>query len=229
MSRVAFVCSGTLCIALLAGCWEGVSRDVLSTLLSVDGEVVSSSKGSAEFYPANSQTKLSAGSILRTSKGARANLILIPGALVRLLERAELKIDELRLTKDGNETGDAVRERIARVELHRGGMVGRFKGIARFAIETPNAAINVLPDCLFCLDVNENRTRLTCIRGKVFANSKSGQSVSVDAGFVCEWPSKNPPLPAAEDKQAQTDTTAGLQVARELQDLAAAQRDRLPF
>ena len=131
---------------LLTGCWEGISRQVLATVLSLHGEVVYLSKGSTNFRPANSQAKLSAGAVLKTSSGARANLVLIPGALAQVSGDSELKINELKLRKDGNETGDAMRERIARVELRRGGMVVLFEGVARFTIETREATIRVLPD-----------------------------------------------------------------------------------
>jgi len=102
---------------LLTGCWEGISRQVLATVLSLHGEVVYLSKGSSNFRPANSQAKLSAGAVLKTSSGARANLVLIPGALAQVSGDSELKINELKLRKDGNETGDAMRERIARITL----------------------------------------------------------------------------------------------------------------
>src|SRR4051812_46284158 len=111
-----------------AGCWEGITRSISSTVLSTRGEVVCLSKGSTNFQPLKPEVKLSAGSILKTSSGAQANLILIPGALAQVSGDSELKIDELKLIKDGNETGDAMRERIARIELRRGGIVVLFEG-----------------------------------------------------------------------------------------------------
>ena len=214
---------------LLTGCWEGISRQVLATVLSLHGEVVYLSKGSTNFRPANSQAKLSAGAVLKTSSGARANLVLIPGALAQVSGDSELKINELKLRKDGNETGDAMRERIARVELRRGGMVVLFEGVARFTIETREATIRVLPSCLLRLDVDESGTRATCVSGKFYATPKNGQVVEVDAGYFREWPSERGAVSATEDRRGQTDTTATLEAARELQELAVAQRYRLPF
>jgi len=52
-------------------------------------------------------------------------------------------------------TGDAIRDRRARMELRRGVMVVLFEGFARFNIETDQATINVLPSCLFRIDVDE--------------------------------------------------------------------------
>jgi FecR protein len=218
-----------LLAGLLTGCWEGISRQVFPTVLSADGAVAYLSKGSTSFRPVDSQPKLGAGAILKTSSGARINLVLIPGALAQISGDSELKIDELKLRKDGNETGDAIRERIARIELRRGSMVVLFEGVARFTIETREATIRVLPSCLLRLDVDERGTRVTCVRGKFYATPQNGQIVAVDAGYFREWPSERGAVSTAEDPRSQTDVTATLEVARELQELAGAQRDRLPF
>src|SRR5947207_7198586 len=118
------------------GCWEGITRSVSATVLSTRGEVVCRSKESTNFRPVRPEVKLNAGSILKTSSGSRANLVLIPGALAQVSGDSELKIDELKLRKDGNETGDAMRERIAHIELRRGGIAVLFEGVSRFTIET---------------------------------------------------------------------------------------------
>lgn len=224
-----FVVFAVACALAQAGCWEGITRSISATVLSTRGEVVCLSKGSTNFRPLSPDTKLGAGSILRTSSSAQIDLVLIPGALAQVSGDSELKIDELKLRKDGNETGDAIRERIARIELRRGGMVVLFEGVARFTIETPEATIRVLPSCLLRLDVDESEVRATCVRGKFYATPKNGQIVGVDAGYFREWPSERGAVPAAEDRRSQMDTTATLETARELQEIAAAQRDRLPF
>ena len=227
MRRIFFVLPLISAVAL-SGCWEGISRDVLATVLSTRGEVVSLSKGSANFGPVGPETKLGAGSILRTLSGAKVDLLLVPGALARVSGNSELKIEELNLTKDGNETGDAIRERVARMELRRGTMIVLFEGFAHFTIETRAATIRVLPSCLLRLDVDETRTRATCVRGKLYATPQNGQPVAIDTGFFREWPSVRGAVSTTEDPQGQTDTPSTLEAARELQELAA-QRDRLPF
>ncbi len=219
----------TILAFVLSGCWEGMSRQVVATILSLRGQIVYSSKKGGSFEPVSSETKLGAGSTLRTPTDGAINLALIPGALTQISGDSELKIEELELTKDGNETGDAIRERIARVGFRRGEMVVLFDGFARFTIQTPQATITVLPGCLIRLDVDANRTRVTCVRGKIFAAQKPGQISAVEAGYVCEWPSDHGPVPAADDPQGQIDTTVTLQSGRELRDLEAARRDHLPL
>src|SRR5260370_41607491 len=139
-------------------------------------------KRSSNFRPLDSRANLSAGTTLRTSADAQLNLVLVPGALAQISADSELKIEELNLTKDGNETGDAIRDRRARMELRRGAMVVLFEGFAHFNIETDQATINVLPSCLFRIDVDETRTRLTVVRGKLYATAKNGEGAAVDAG-----------------------------------------------
>ena len=228
MPRALFVFAITSTLAL-GGCWEGVTREILATLLSVHGEVVDLSNTSGDRHTIDSASRLGAGSILATSSDARADLMLIPGALIRLLGESEFKIEQLELTKDGNETGDAMRERVARVELERGGIIVLFEGFAKFTIDTPKVTINVLPSCLLRVDVDPNRTRVTCVRGKVSVAAKNGEMTTVDGGSFREWPSKGVTISLAEDSQAQKDTAAALQVARELQELEAAHRDQLPI
>ena len=216
------------CALSLSGCWDGITKEVVATILAIRGEVTCSSKGSTNFRPLDSKSKISPGSIVRTSSDAQFDLSLVPGALAQVLGDSELKIEELTITKDGNETGDAMRERVAQVELTQGKMIVLFEGFGRFTIKTRNATINVLPSCLFRLDVDQSRTRVTCIRGKLYVTPQNGELVAVNGGLFHEWPSRNGAMSVTEDPQAQADTTTTLQAARQLQELDAAQRDRLP-
>ena len=228
MPRAPFVFAIISALAL-SGCWEGVTRRVLATVLSVRGEIVDLSNTSNDRRVIDSASRLGPGSILATSTEAQADLMLVPGALIRLLGESEFKIEQLELTKDGNETGDAMRERVARVELRRGGMIVLFDGFAKFTIGTAKATITVLPNCLLRVDVDQSRMRLTCVRGKVSVTPQNGEMATVDGGFFREWPSKGNAVSLTEDAQGQKDTAAALQVARELQELEAAHRDRLPI
>jgi hypothetical protein len=212
----------------LGGCWEGMTRNVLATVLSAHGEIVVFTDGASTSQAVNEQSKLRAGCHLRTSNDAKLDLQLIPGALAEISGDSELKIDQLTITKDGNETGDGIRDRVARVSIPHGHIVVLFDGFAHFIIETPQISVAILPDCLIRLDVDQNRTRLTCVRGKVQVAAKNADPVNVDGGNYREWPSEKGAIRVTEDEKAQKDVAAGLQTARELQELAAAQRDKLP-
>ena len=224
----ASVCLALTSAIALAGCWEGISRDVVPTILSTKGKVVCSLRESGEFRPLSAQTRLGGGATVRTLTDAESNLEIIPGVLARLYPDSELRLHQLTITKDGNESGDAMRERTAGIELSRGGMVVLFEGAAKFTINTPHATITVLPSCLFRVDVDSSKTRLICVRGKVYAKPRSGRAGAILGGFLQEWPSEHDPFPAAEDIRAQKEIGPTLETAHTLHELDVAQHDRLP-
>jgi|ERR1051326_477509 hypothetical protein len=212
----------------LVGCWEGITRSVSATLLSTHGKV-SFLEGSAEFRPLEGRSTFAAGAVLRTESDGQLDLVLIPGALAKISSDSELKIAELQLTKDGNETGDAMRGRHARVELLRGSMVVLFEGFARFKVDTHEVGITVLPSCLFRVDVDGPKTRLTVVRGKLYAAPKGGDGSALNAGDTREWSSEPGKSPTASASTKTTNPAEILETSRELQELASARRDRLPF
>jgi hypothetical protein len=227
MARTLLVL-GLPALCFLSSCWEGTTRDVVATVLSLRGDAVYSADGTETFRSVTGETKLGRTSVLRISAAAEVDLALIPGTLARVLSESELKIKQLRLTKDGNETGEAMRERMAQVQLEQGKMIVLSEGAVNFAIETPHVAIAVLPSCLFHVDVDQRRTRLTCVRGRLRIRSQNARSVTLGAGAFQEWPSERDAMPTTEDPRAQKDIAATVAAARELQQADEAGRDRIP-
>jgi hypothetical protein len=210
-----------------ASCWQGETRSVLASILAVHGEVVLA-ENSARSVHVDLSSKPGANCVLKTSAGADIDLMLVPGALVHLSSNSELKIHELKLTKDGNETDNGITDRVARIELERGKMIVLFEGTTRFTITTRHAAITVTPSCLFQIETDETKTRLTCVRGKVFSSPSQSEISLVDAGYFRVWPSREPPAISAEDSRAQIDTAEALKVGSRLRELESARQNRLP-
>src|SRR5256885_7442675 len=77
---------------VLSGCWEGISREVVATVLSIRGETVYSQQGSTNSAPINRRTLLSGGAVLRTASDGQLDLSLVPGALARVPANSELRI-----------------------------------------------------------------------------------------------------------------------------------------
>src|SRR5438477_11276201 len=98
----------TIFTFVLSGCWEGMSRQVVATILSLRGQIVYSSKEGGSFEPISSETKLGAGSILRTFTDVVVNIALIPGELKQVYGNSELMYEDLELTQYFNDTGDAI-------------------------------------------------------------------------------------------------------------------------
>ena len=112
MRRVVLIFSFAVACVSLSGCWQGMTREVLATVLSVRGEAAWAMEGRNDVRPITSQTKFGTGSIVRTFQDAQIDMTLVPGALARISSNSELKIEKLRLSKDGNETEDGMRSRV---------------------------------------------------------------------------------------------------------------------
>src|SRR5215468_4134828 len=124
MRFVSFSNGLALCVCLLGnGCSKGITRATAATVFFVRGNVVFGNAERNDFQPVTSKSKIHVSDIVRTSDGASINLALIPGAFVQLSENSEIKIEELRLTKDGNETSGGMLDRRASIRLNRGRIV----------------------------------------------------------------------------------------------------------
>jgi hypothetical protein len=224
-----------LCCGLASGCWEGVTTQVAATALSMHGPVVIGTEELNDFQSVTPQSRLSGGSSVRTLDDAWLNLTLLPGTLLRLSSNSEIKIEELKISKDGNETGDAMRDRVARLRLSRGKITVLFsrpnKSAAQFSISAGQATITTDSDCLFCVQSDQTTTRLTCVRGKVYV-SHSGQSaaVAIGAGYFQKWPSVRLQTTAAtDDAGAEIDVVDSLKIGDELRELQFRWQNRRPF
>jgi len=65
-----------------------------------------------------------------------------------------------------------------------------------------------------------NTERAHVPTGISYATPKNGQIVAVNSGHFREWPSERGAVSTAEDRRGQMDTTATLEAARELEELA---------
>jgi hypothetical protein len=209
-----------------------VSRSVLATVLSNQGEVVYQKSEQEKAEPLASKTNPGSGSVLRTSHDAEVNLALLPGALVHISGDSEVRIEELLLGKDGNETEDGVRNRTARVELNRGNISVVFErrddSDSRFAIVTPGVIITANEDCVCHLQVDNGKTRVTCARGKLYGAASAAEAVTIKAGYFQEWPGGQTRA-ATDEAVAQGDVADALEAEVALQQLQRERLKRRPF
>jgi hypothetical protein len=223
-----------LCCGLASGCWKGVTTQVAATVLSMHGPVVFGIDEQMDFRPVAPESRLRDGSTVRTLDGAWLNLALLPGALLRLSSNSEIKIEELKISKDGNETGDAMRSRTARVRLNWGKITILFsqsdKSTSQLAITARQATITADSDSLFCVQSDHATTRLTCVQGKVYASPGAQPAVAIGAGYFQRWPSARlGTVAAAEDAAAQIDVVDSLEIGDQLRELQSGRQNRRPF
>src|SRR5436305_13160429 len=171
MRRVLLCSVLTLCCCLLEnGCSKGITRATAATVFFATGNVVFGNAERNDFQPVTSKSKIHAGDTVRTAEGASINLALIPGAFVQLSGNSEIKIEDLRLMKDGNETAGGMLDRRAWIRLNRGRIVSLFsqsaKNASKFGITAGQVKLKPDSDCLFCVWTDGTMTRATCGRGE---------------------------------------------------------------
>ena len=222
-----------LCCGLASGCWEGITSPVAAMVLSMHGPVVVGTEEHDDFQPVRPVSRLPAGSAVRTLDSAWLNLALLPGALLQLSSNSEIKIEELKISKDGNETGEAMRSRTARIRLNRGKITILFSGgknASRFAVNAGETTITADSDSLFCVQSDQATTRLTCVRGKVYASHNAQLAVAIGAGYFQKWPSARlETVAAAGDAAAQVDIVDSLEIGNQLGELQSGWQNRRPF
>jgi hypothetical protein len=173
------------------------------------------------------------GDILEMTGSSSAAISLLPNLLVQLDRNARLEILRLAITKDGNETGGAMRGRYAEVRLLTGRMfVSQAWGeaIAKLGIVIPQGELITTSNALFCVESDEQKTRVTCVSGYVGFQARKGEDVTpIPPGFVWEGSTSGAALVAAEtDARGQADLLEGLEVEEKLRALSSQTRLVLP-
>ena len=225
----------TLCVCLLEnGCSKGITRATAATVFFVKGNVVFGNATRKDFQPVTADSKIHTGDIVRTSDGASINLALIPGAFIHVSGNSEIKIEDLRLTKDGNETAGGVLDRRGSIRLNRGKVVSLFshshRSASEFDIATDQITIRPDSDCLFSVWTDGTTSRIACSRGEVNASNEAQPSVKIAAGYFSQWPTVlKEPIAAIGDARAQMDIKTAVDVELELLDQAAGWQNRRAF
>lgn len=192
----------------------------------VNRDVVFGNAARNQLRPATPRSKIQEGDTVRTSEGAAISLALVPGAFVQLSGNSEMKIEELRLTKDGNETAGGMLDRRARMRLKRGKVSILFSRADRsasfLAVMTNQSTIEPDSDCLFSVWTDGVTTRVACGRGEVIASGEGQPMVKITAGYFHHWPTASKdPTAAAGDADAQMDIRTSLAAEKEFLDQAA--------
>ena len=223
-----------LCCVLGNGCSKGLTRSTVATVFLVKGNVVFGNAERDDFQPVTSKSKIRAGDTVRTSDGASINLALMPGAFVQLAGNSEIKIDDLALTKDGNETAGGVLDRRAFIRLNRGKIVSLFshsdRSVSEFGVTTAQVSLKPDSDCLFSVWTDGITSRVACGRGEVTTPADAQPQIKIAAGYFSQWPTRSKePIVAITDAAAQMDVKTALDAELELLDQAAGWQNGRAF
>lgn len=185
MSRARCACLAV--VTVCSGCSDGIRRDVAGKFLAAENCTVQ--VGATSRSAKAGDTVAAAGNVV-TAETGRASIALLPNVLVGLGPATELQIRALALQKDGNETANAMRRRIAHVKLMRGELYASQdrRDIAaepEFQIETAQGMAQSTFDCLFALKVNNERTEVTCASGWAYFKVRGAREATrVEPGQV---------------------------------------------
>jgi hypothetical protein len=227
MRFVSFSSVLAFCVCLLGnGCSKEITRSTVPVVFFVKGNVVFGDAERNHFQPVTPKSKIHAGDVVRTSDGALINLGLIPGAFIQLSGNSEIKIEDLRLTKDGNDTAERMLDRRAWIRLNRGRIVSSFsqsdKTASAFGVTTGQITLKPDSDCLFSVWTDGKTSRATCTRGEVGASADGQPPLKIPAGYFAKWPTASKePVAASADASAQIDIKTALDIEPELLDQAA--------
>ena len=215
-----------LCFCLLGnGCSKGITRSTAAVVFLVRGDVVFGDAERNVFHPVTPKSKIHAGDTVRTAEGGSINLALIAGVFVQLSENSEMKIEDLRLTKDGNETAERILDRRGWLRLNRGRIVSLFsqsdKTASEFGVTAGQITFRPDYDCLFSVWTDGTTSRATCVRGEVTASAGAQPPLKIAAGYFFQWPTASKePIAASVDARAQIDIKMAIDVEPELLDQA---------
>lgn len=234
MRRTAIAVSIVLCSLLTNGCSKAIARATAATVFSVNGEVAFGSAERNDFQPVSLKSRIHDGDSVRAANGASVDLGLIPGAFAQLSSDSEIKIEELSIKKDGNETAGDMRERRARIRVIRGKLIVLFipsdENESGFVITAPGVTVKPDSDCLFSVWTDGTTTRVTCAKERVIASADQQPPVTIAVGYFQHWPTgRNGPIVAASDANAQIDITESLQAGDRLLGQASSWQKRRPF
>lgn len=224
-----------LCLCLLGnGCSKGITRSTAATVFFVKGNVVFGNAERNDFRPVTPRSKIQAGDTVRTPDGASVELALMPGAFVQVSGDSEIKIEDLRLTKDGNETAGGVLDRRAAIRINRGRIVSLFshsdRSPSEFSVTTGQVSLRPDSDCLFSVWTDGTTSRVACGRGELSAPADDRPPMKIVAGYFSQWPAAaKEPIAAITDARAQMDVKTALDVELELLDQAAGWQNRRMF
>jgi len=222
------------CCLFANGCSKGISRATAAIVFSVKGNVVFGNSERNHFQPVTLKSRIHSGNTVRSADGASIKLALIPGALAQLSGNSEIKIEELRIAKDGNQTAGGMRERSTRIRLNRGKIIVLFnrsdRSASQFAITARELTVRADSNCLFCVWTDGTTTRVTCARGEIHASADAQPPAAIAPGYFQKSPTAGKePLAAADDAAAQIDITESLEIGEQLRDQALGWQNRRPL
>jgi hypothetical protein len=213
---------------VVVGCGPPKDQPVLGSVFQIEGSgTVSGKSDSRESRALSRDDNLAAGGEIRLQADSVAVLCLTPGIYLRCLGETRIRIEALSISKDGDETGNAMYMRRATFRLE-GGRVHVFlpnagPSRANLRIDSPRGILTMKAGTLASISLTPDSARVLCARGQVDWSEASSDSINIGAGYFVDHGNTalagREPVSAADDAAAQVEIMALLDSADAIMDL----------
>jgi hypothetical protein len=223
-----------LVVCFLCGCSRNDGEPVRGFAFRVEGTaVVSDRPETNRSRPLSAGAQFSAGEEIRVPAEGSAALCLTPGIYLRCFGPARVQIDNLRVSKDGDEMRNAMNSRLAAIRLNEGRIHAFLPALGsartKLQIQTEAGTILANPGALFLVARKPESIRVLCVHGEVSWIDPPASSTPIEAGYYCERKLREEgatdALPASEDATAQGEVAAILDSANYLDEIESATRN----
>jgi hypothetical protein len=225
-------------LLILSGCDKNGGREVQGNVISIRGAVAIESGKESGGHPHSVAiaSKLSVGDRLETSPDAMASLLLIPGIFVDVGASAEIVIKELRVEKRGDAMVDAIKSRLATLQLNHGVIRASLpdigSGRCELNVQTGFGTLLAQRGALASVRLMNETVRVVCVDGEVEWSSAHGGPVDkIPQGYFRDYRghdgggNEEPRLRSvSEDAEAQADVAATLETAAAFDDFVLRAR-----
>lgn len=225
---------GLLVLGLpLSACTQKEGEPVLGTVFKVEGTaLLDETTASNRSRSLSASDKFSARDEIRVAAESSAALCLTPGIYLRCLGPARLRIEDLRVSKDGDELGNAMKSRRAIIQLDEGrvhvSLPRAGTAPCELKINTAAGTISANAGSIFSVTLKGESIRVLCLRGELTWSNAPAFSTPILPGYYRDRKPGDKtaidPLPASENADAQSEVIAALDSAQYLEELDTAAR-----
>jgi hypothetical protein len=226
-------------VLILSGCGRNGGREVQGNVISIRGTVTidGGKESGSHSQPMAIASKLSVGDRLETSPDAIVSLMLIPGIFVEAGAETEMVIGELRVQKRGDAMEDAIKSRLATLQLNRGVIRASLpdigSGRCELDVQTGFGTLLAQRGALVSMQLKSEAVRVVCVDGEVeWSSARGGPVDKIPEGYFRDYRQhdksgdEKPQLRSvSEDAEAQADVAATLETAAAFDDFALRARN----
>jgi hypothetical protein len=221
-----------LFFSILAGCDPQANHPVLGTVFQVQGTatITDNAQGSKP-RPLSAGLEFSNRSDIHLERESEAVFSLTPGIYLRCFGESNLRVEKLTISKDGDETGNAMHTRDAVFHFDKG-RVHVFlpisgKSQAKLKIQSLLGTVAAKAGSLFSVSQTGASIRVLCADGELNWSEQPSFSATIRSGYFLDRGrgAAAESKPASEDPSAQEEIMALLESSRTILDLEQKTRN----